>query len=83
MPMEGENARREERLQREMSILAKLQHPNIIELKRVIRLPDCLALVMDYISGGELFDYVQRRGRLPEHEIKSLMIQLFKGTHLY
>lgn len=47
---------------------------------RVIRLPDRLAIVMEYARGGELFDHVQSLGRLPEAQSRIIMGQIFRAV---
>lgn len=46
-------------------------------MKEILRLVDCVAIVMEYAGNGELFDYVQRNQRLSEQETKSIMFQIF------
>lgn len=36
-------------------------------------MPDRLAMVMQYVSGGELFDYVQSSGHLKEEQVCAIM----------
>lgn len=57
-----------------------MSHPNIVRLIRVLRIPNRLAMVMEYIKGGELFDYVQTMGRLPEPEVRIAMRQIFQAV---
>lgn len=78
--LEAVGSKRGERLQREISILARLSHPNIIQLIRVLRLPDQLALVMEYARGGELFEYVQSKGYLQEGEVRIIMCQIIRAV---
>jgi serine/threonine protein kinase len=35
---------------------------------------------MDYIKGGELFDYVQARVHLPEDEVRCIMLQMLHAV---
>jgi 5'-AMP-activated protein kinase catalytic alpha subunit len=46
------------RVTREIKILKLARHPNIIQLYEIIETPKQLYLIMEYISGGELFDYI-------------------------
>ncbi len=46
------------RLQREMEILKKLRHPNIVQLYSVIETEHQIFLIMEYIKGQELFQYI-------------------------
>jgi len=38
-------------------------------------------MIMEYASQGELFDYVQSRGYLPQNTVRSIMRQLFSGKN--
>lgn len=57
-----------ERVAREIHILKLIRHPNIIQLYEIIETPKQLYLIMEYASGGELFDYIVAKGRLKEKE---------------
>eukprot|EP01116_Phalansterium_solitarium_P003295 TRINITY_DN140_c0_g1_i3.p1 TRINITY_DN140_c0_g1~~TRINITY_DN140_c0_g1_i3.p1 ORF type:complete len:298 (-),score=106.61 TRINITY_DN140_c0_g1_i3:427-1320(-) len=56
-------------LEREIDIMQKLRHPNIIELTEVIDTVDTLYLVLEFASGGELFDAIVNRGNYSEAEV--------------
>ena len=47
-----------ERVAREIHILKMIRHPNIIQLYEIIETPKELYLIMEYASGGELFDHI-------------------------
>lgn len=53
-----------------------MNHPFIISTIEVIRLVDCVAIVMEYAENGELFEYVQKRQKLPELEARQIMFQI-------
>lgn len=46
---------------REIQILKLFRHPHIIKLYEVITTPTDIFMVMEYVSGGELFDYIGKR----------------------
>jgi serine/threonine protein kinase len=52
--------------QRELDIAIKLQHPNVIELLDVVFWDRYVCLVMEYASGGELFQQIANTGAMPE-----------------
>lgn len=54
------------RVQREINILRKLRHPNIVQLYEIIETGKEFFLIMEYSNGGELFDYIVVNGRVPE-----------------
>eukprot|EP01116_Phalansterium_solitarium_P011767 TRINITY_DN27543_c0_g1_i1.p1 TRINITY_DN27543_c0_g1~~TRINITY_DN27543_c0_g1_i1.p1 ORF type:complete len:547 (+),score=165.11 TRINITY_DN27543_c0_g1_i1:89-1729(+) len=67
-------------LQREIDIMRKLHHPNLLELYDVFETPDSLCLVMELASGGELFDAIIKRGGFyPEAEAARLIAQLLEA----
>ena len=47
-----------ERVAREIHILKLIRHPNIIQLYEIIETKNQLYLIMEYASGGELFEYI-------------------------
>ncbi|CAJ0582347.1 unnamed protein product, partial [Mesorhabditis spiculigera] len=57
-----------QKLFREVKIMKQLDHPNIVKLFQVIETETTLYLVMEYASGGEVFDYLVAHGRMKEKE---------------
>lgn len=55
-----------ERISREIKILKKVRHPNIIQLYEIIETESELFLIMEYCQNGELFDYIVSHQRLHE-----------------
>ena len=51
-----------------MKILKSIRHPNIIKLYEIIETKSNIYLMMEYASGGELFDYIVAKDRLSERE---------------
>ncbi len=68
------------RLDREIRIHAALRHPNVVRVHRVLRVPGYVAIIMEWIDGGELFEHVQRAGRLPEREVRHAMTQILDAV---
>lgn len=73
-----------ERVSREIHILKLIRHPNIIQLyevipKQIIETPTKIYLIMEYASGGELFDYIVEKTRLPEEEACKFYQQICSG----
>ncbi|EFO93810.1 CRE-UNC-82 protein [Caenorhabditis remanei] len=64
------------RIRREIRIMSALNHPNIIQIYEVFENKDKIILVMEYSSGGELYDYVSRCGSLPEAEARRIFRQI-------
>ncbi|KIW09359.1 uncharacterized protein PV09_00257 [Verruconis gallopava] len=53
-------------LEREIAIMKLLKHPNIVRLYDVWENRNEIYLIMEYVKGGELFEYVAERHRLQE-----------------
>eukprot|EP00605_Chrysophyceae_sp_TOSAG23-4_P001245 GSChrysophyteH1.ASY1.ANO1.1356.1 assembled CDS len=69
-----------EKVRREINILNMCQHPHIIRLYEVIDTPSDIFVVMEFVSGGELFDYIVSRGRLPPDEARHFFHQIISGV---
>ncbi|KAI9635899.1 serine/threonine-protein kinase [Dioszegia hungarica] len=55
-------------IEREIVIMKLIDHPNVLNLYDVWETSSELYLIMEYVPGGELFDYLVKRGRLPVSE---------------
>lgn len=53
-------------LEREISIISKLKHQNIVRMYEALYHEDNIYLILEYVGGGELFDYIMGRGRINE-----------------
>ena len=68
------------KIHREINSLKMLNHPNIVNLVEVMKSGKYIGIVLEYASGGELFDYILQHKYLKENVAKKLFAQLVSGV---
>lgn len=66
-------------IKREISILRRVRHPNIVQLFEVMATKTKIYFVMEYVKGGELFNKVAK-GRLKEEVARKYFQQLISAV---
>jgi serine/threonine-protein kinase len=74
----NENIRK--RFLAEAKNMFKMSHPNIIKVTDLIDDGDTVAFVMEYIDGETLKEYIDRKGRLSDEEIKTIFSQMLDSV---
>jgi len=65
-----------QRFLNELNILKTLDHPNIIKLYEIYEDTESIHLVMEFCSGGELFEHILKQEFLDEFETAKIMKQI-------
>ena len=76
----GGNPSRMAKIQREVSILRGVQHSNIVSLIDMVQTDRYIGIILEYASGGELFDYILNHRYLKDHNARKLFSQLISGV---
>ena len=63
-------------IQREIEIMNMVDHPNVINLFEIFDEPKKMNLVMELVTGGELFDRIVAKGNYSEKDAATCMSQL-------
>lgn len=63
-------------VKKEISIMKDLDHPNIVQIFEVMMSTEYLYIVMDFVSGGELYGKITRGGKLSDGECRRYVRQL-------
>ncbi|ODN04406.1 Calcium/calmodulin-dependent protein kinase type 1 [Orchesella cincta] len=71
---------KEESLENEIKVLRRLQHPNIVQLLEVYEDKTRVYLVMELVTGGELFDRIVEKGSYTEKDAADLMRQVLEAV---
>lgn len=69
------------RIRREIQIMSSIQHPYIIHIYEVFENKDKIVLVMQYASGGELYDYVSEHKELSSEEARRIFRQVASAVY--
>ncbi|XP_029430982.1 death-associated protein kinase 2 isoform X4 [Rhinatrema bivittatum] len=72
---------RREEIEREVNILQQLQHSNIITLHDVYENRTDVVLILELVSGGELFDFLAQKESLSEEEATRFIKQILDGVN--
>ena len=67
------------RIEREIEVLKRLHHANIIQLYSVINTNYTIYIVQEYASGKELFNYITSKKRLDDKEACKYFQQIISG----
>ena len=76
----GTNPSRLPKIYREISILRGLAHPNIVRLHEMVETDRNIGIILEYASGGELFDYILTHRYLKDNSARRLFAQLVSGV---
>jgi serine/threonine protein kinase len=68
-------------IDREITMMKLMNHPNIMRIYDVFEGDQELFLVLEYVEGGELFDFLVNRGRLPPKEALIYFRQIVYGLN--
>ncbi|KAI7811750.1 putative serine/threonine-protein kinase BRSK2 [Triplophysa rosa] len=66
-------------VEREIAILKLIEHPHVLKLHDVYENKKYLYLVLEHVSGGELFDYLVKKGRLTPKEARKFFRQIISA----
>ncbi|KAJ6238862.1 protein kinase [Anaeramoeba flamelloides] len=69
-----------ELVKKEIAVQKILKHPNILRLFEVFESKNNLFLVLEYISGGELFDYIVEQEKIEPEEALKFFQQIIYGV---
>ncbi|XP_075988760.1 BRSK family serine/threonine-protein kinase sugar-free frosting isoform X2 [Anticarsia gemmatalis] len=67
------------KVEREIAIMKLIEHPHVLGLSDVYENKKYLYLVLEHVSGGELFDYLVKKGRLTPKEARRFFRQIISA----
>ncbi|XP_070573479.1 serine/threonine-protein kinase BRSK2-like [Ptychodera flava] len=67
------------KVEREIAIMKLIEHPHVLGLYDVYENRKYLYLILEHVSGGELFDYLVKKGRLTPKEARKFFRQIISA----
>jgi len=67
-------------LDREIEIMTKIRHDNILFCKDVVETEQYIYLVLELVKGGELYDKIVEEGEYTEEEAKEIVMQILSAV---
>ncbi|XP_050313945.1 calcium/calmodulin-dependent protein kinase type 1-like [Anthonomus grandis grandis] len=71
---------KEDSLENEIKVLRRLKHPNIVQLLETYEDKSRFFLVMELVTGGELFDRIVEKGSYTEKDASNLLCQILQAV---
>lgn len=69
-----------EQLWREIATMKRIKHPHVLRLFEVMGSKTKIYIVLEYVTGGELFDKIAHHGRMREEEARKYFQQLINAV---
>ncbi|KAI0522849.1 hypothetical protein KFK09_005234 [Dendrobium nobile] len=69
-----------DQIKREISIMKLVRHPHVVRLHEVLASRRKIYIILEFITGGELFDKIVRHGKLSENDSRKYFQQLIDGV---
>ncbi|KAK4763337.1 hypothetical protein SAY87_013011 [Trapa incisa] len=69
-----------EQIKREIATMKLIKHPNVVDLHEVIGSKKKIFIVLEFVTGGELFDKIVNNGRMREDEARRYFQQLINAV---
>ncbi|KAL3653302.1 CBL-interacting serine/threonine-protein kinase 3 [Castilleja foliolosa] len=69
-----------EQIKREIEIMKLIKHPNVVRIDEVMGSKTKIFIVLEFVTGGELFDKIVNHGRMREDEARRYFQQLIDAV---
>ncbi|CAM6110093.1 unnamed protein product [Calypogeia fissa] len=69
-----------DQIKREICVMKLVRHPNVVRLHEVLASKGKIYIILEFVTGGELFDKIVHQGRLSEVESRKYFQQLIDAV---
>lgn len=74
------NLKSRQHLEQEMEVMKTVSHPHIIRTFHIFNLRRSIYIVMEHMSGGDLFDFIAEHDSLTEGQAVQVIASIFKAV---
>lgn len=74
---------RDIRIHREIALMMLLDHPYIVSLNEAMVMPHHYYLFFEYVSGGQILDYIISHGKLKEKQARKFARQMLSAIGIF
>lgn len=76
----GSNMKSRQHLEREIQVMKSISHDNIVKTYQIFDLKRTIYIVMEYVPGGDLFDFVAQHNCLTEAQASQCLRSIFQAV---
>ncbi|GFP95217.1 cbl-interacting protein kinase 32 [Phtheirospermum japonicum] len=69
-----------EQIKREIEIMKLIKHPNVVRIEEVMGSKTKIFIVLEFVTGGDLFEKIVNHGRMQEDEARRYFQKLFDAV---
>ncbi|KAJ8750009.1 hypothetical protein K2173_013924 [Erythroxylum novogranatense] len=69
-----------EQIRREIATMKRVKHPNVVRLYELMGSKTKIFIILEFVTGGELFDKIVNHGRMREDEARRYFQQLINAV---
>ncbi|KDN40353.1 hypothetical protein K437DRAFT_270014 [Tilletiaria anomala UBC 951] len=82
--LEGRSEEEVTQLMHEVVLLKSLSHPSVVKYEGLVREPEALSIILEFVENGSLLSQLKAFGNFPEKLIASYVIKILEGlTYLH
>lgn len=74
------DTKNQQHLECEIQVMKSISHPNIVQTYQIFDLKRAIYIVMEYVPGGDLFDFVAQHDNLTEAQASQCMRSIFHAV---
>ena len=79
--LEGKSEDEVTQLMNEVDLLKSLAHPSVVKYEGLVRGPDVVSIILEYVENGSLLHTLKAFGNFPEKLVASYVVKILEGLN--